>query len=79
LLCAAVLAGCGLVVPPESPAALRRLADDAPLRERLGAAARASLLMRESMAVFTRHFSFFGKIAGCVWWGKLTSRETVLA
>ncbi len=39
-----VLEGCGLVVPPESPEmmaeGLRRLADDAPLRERLGKAAR---------------------------------------
>ncbi len=39
-----VLEGCGLVVPPESPEmmaeGLRRLADDAPLRERLGRAAR---------------------------------------
>ncbi len=38
------LEGCGLVVPPESPElvaeGLRRLADDAPLRERLGRAAR---------------------------------------
>lgn len=40
-----VLEGCGLVVPPESPElvaeGLRRLADDAPLRERLGKAARS--------------------------------------
>ncbi|TAK71660.1 MAG: hypothetical protein EPO19_04280 [Betaproteobacteria bacterium] len=39
-----VLEGCGLVVPPESPElvaeGLRRLADDAPLRERLGTAGR---------------------------------------
>ncbi len=39
-----VLEGCGVVVPPESPAmvaaALRRLAGDAPLRARLGQAAR---------------------------------------
>jgi colanic acid biosynthesis glycosyl transferase WcaI len=39
-----VLEGRGLVVPPESPEmvaeGLRRLADDAPLRERLGKAAR---------------------------------------
>ena len=39
-----VLEGCGLVVPPESPdmlaEGLRRLADDAPLRGRLGKAAR---------------------------------------
>jgi len=39
-----VLEGCGLVVPPESPEmvaeGLRRLAGDAPLRERLGRAAR---------------------------------------
>lgn len=39
-----VLEGCGLVVPPESPEmvaqGLRRLADDAPLRARLGKAAR---------------------------------------
>jgi hypothetical protein len=38
------LEGCGLVVPSESPEmmaeGLRRLADDAPLRERLGTAAR---------------------------------------
>lgn len=39
-----VLEGCGLVVPPESPEmvaeGIRRLADGAPLRERLGKAAR---------------------------------------
>ncbi len=39
-----VLEGCGLVVPPESPEmvaeGIRRLADDATLRERLGRAAR---------------------------------------
>lgn len=39
-----VLEGCGLVVPPESPEmvaeGLRQLADDAPMRERLGNAAR---------------------------------------
>ena len=40
-----VLEGCGLVVPPESPAmiaeGLCRLADDAPMREAMGRAARA--------------------------------------
>ena len=40
-----VLEGCGLVVPPESPETvaegLRRLADDAPMRARMGKAVRA--------------------------------------
>jgi colanic acid biosynthesis glycosyl transferase WcaI len=68
-----VLEGCGLVVPPESPEmvaeGLRRLADDAALRERLGRAARAYAEQRlDKERVLTRFEEELQLVSNDVTW-----------